>query len=59
MTCTEEWGTIYQSVLPSANLLANMIGSIVGGIAIDKIGRRPVFIVSALLAIIAGWFKKS
>jgi len=30
-----------------------MIGSIVGGIAIDKIGRRPVFIVSALLAIIA------
>ncbi|XP_063681661.1 uncharacterized protein LOC134816650 [Bolinopsis microptera] len=53
LTCTEEWGTIYQSVLPSANLLANMIGSIVGGIAIDKIGRRPVFIVSALLAIVA------
>lgn len=53
LTCTEKWDNVYRSLIPSANLLANMIGSIVGGIAIDKIGRRPVFIVSSLLAIVA------
>ena len=59
MTCSEKWDNIHRSLIPSVNLLANMIGSILGGIAIDKIGRRPVFIVSSLLAIIAGLLKYS
>ena len=56
LTCNKNWSFFYETFLPSITLLANMLGSIIGGVFIDKLGRRPVFIIAALLALIAGFY---
>jgi len=52
-TCIKKWDFISQSIIPAVPLFANTFGSIVGGIAVDKIGRRPVLIVGCFLVVLS------
>ena len=54
LTCVEDWDYISRSCVPSVTLFANMFGSVLGGIIVDKVGRRPTLLVSSFIALMAG-----